>query len=200
MDQQEAPAVDESPINIVITDSQITKHVSYTIKGDDRIGQFEAIRRYNDFHNLRVVLLQRWPGCYVPPIPSKSALGNNEPKLIEDRKRFLQYFLEQIAKLRHLYFSDEFQTFLRTKNTDIEKVAPHLRQGPGCSAEAIRAGGVPEVQKQLPTPEREGNQHGDDLQVAVVPHVPAEDAEDPGDAEGAEQAVGGAEEELHGPI
>ncbi|KAM3137988.1 hypothetical protein pb186bvf_009883 [Paramecium bursaria] len=117
---------DNSPINIEITDSKITKHVSYTIKGNDKIGSFEAERRYNDFHILRVTLQQRWPACYIPPIPSKANFGNNEPKLIEDRKRFLQYFLEQMATLRYLYFSDEFQTFLRTKNQDIEKALQGL--------------------------------------------------------------------------
>ncbi|CAD8189257.1 unnamed protein product [Paramecium octaurelia] len=117
---------DTTPININITESIASKHVSYNIKGEDRIGQFEALRRYNDFHVLRLTLLQRWPGCYVPPIPAKQALGNNEQKVVEDRKRFLQYFLEQVAKLRHIYFSDEFQTFLRTKNTDMEKALQGL--------------------------------------------------------------------------
>lgn len=48
--------------------------------------------------------------------------GNNENKVVEDRKRFLQYFCDQMAALKYLTYSDEFQTFLRTKNADIEKV------------------------------------------------------------------------------
>ena len=47
------------------------KIVTYVIKGEDKLGTFEATRRFNDFFNLRNSLVSRWPGCYVPPIPSK---------------------------------------------------------------------------------------------------------------------------------
>lgn len=50
------------------------KVVSYLIKGEDKLGAFEANRRFNDFYNLRNVLVLRWPGCYIPPIPSKQTM------------------------------------------------------------------------------------------------------------------------------
>jgi sorting nexin-1/2 len=52
----------------------MSKYVLYTIKGTDKDGPFEAFRRYSDFFHLREILLQRWPGCYIPPIPPKKAL------------------------------------------------------------------------------------------------------------------------------
>ena len=32
---------------------------------------FEVSRRYKEFNLLRTVLVKRFPGLYVPPIPSK---------------------------------------------------------------------------------------------------------------------------------
>jgi len=34
-------------------------------------------------------MVQRWPGCYIPPIPSKQVIGNKDIKVVEDRRRFL---------------------------------------------------------------------------------------------------------------
>jgi len=82
--------------------------VVYNIKGSDSEGSYDVVRRYNDFHHCRQIMISRWPGCYIPPIPSKQAIGNKEHKFIEDRKRFLQYFCENVSKLKHLYYSEEF--------------------------------------------------------------------------------------------
>jgi hypothetical protein len=41
----------------------------YNIKGNDKLGEYDILRRYNEFFALREVLLQRWPGIYIPPIP-----------------------------------------------------------------------------------------------------------------------------------
>lgn len=46
----------------------------YSIRGSDKDGAFFVTRRYSDFDKLRASLLQRWPGCYVPPLPPKQAL------------------------------------------------------------------------------------------------------------------------------
>ena len=46
----------------------------YTIRGTDKDGSFEIYRRYSDFANLREVLLIRWPGCYIPPLPPKKKM------------------------------------------------------------------------------------------------------------------------------
>lgn len=41
-------------------------------KGSDNNGEFEVIRRYSDFTKLRTMLVQKWPGCYIPPLPPKA--------------------------------------------------------------------------------------------------------------------------------
>jgi len=38
----------------------LTKYIIYTVKGSDREGPFEILRRYSEFVTLREVLLQRW--------------------------------------------------------------------------------------------------------------------------------------------
>jgi sorting nexin-1/2 len=46
---------------------------TYLIVGNDKIGSYEIRRRFNDFFLLREALAKYWPGCYIPPIPSKKA-------------------------------------------------------------------------------------------------------------------------------
>lgn len=67
-----------------------TKHVLYKIKvnadyfswfthvnfdkGIDNNGDIDINRRYSEFKALRTVLVERWPGCYIPPLPSKKLM------------------------------------------------------------------------------------------------------------------------------
>jgi hypothetical protein len=46
----------------------------YTVTGVDKEGPFEVQRRYKEFNLLRIVLVQRFPGLYVPPIPLKKTM------------------------------------------------------------------------------------------------------------------------------
>jgi hypothetical protein len=49
-------------------------HVVYKISGRDPEGEFEVLRRYKDFVNLREILVKEWPGCYIPKIPPKQMI------------------------------------------------------------------------------------------------------------------------------
>jgi len=70
--------------NPVTKEETFGKYTAYTIKvnirkiiqlkiiqGSDKNGPFEVVRRYSDFDKIRHVLGKRWPGVYIPPIPSK---------------------------------------------------------------------------------------------------------------------------------
>lgn len=46
-------------------------HIVYTVNGVDGEGPFEETRRFREFYALRNVLVQRWPGIYIPAIPEK---------------------------------------------------------------------------------------------------------------------------------
>lgn len=51
---------------------------------------FEAQRRYKEFFALRAVLVKRFPGLYVPPIPLR-------------RLWYLYYILRYLGKLRNTF-------------------------------------------------------------------------------------------------
>jgi hypothetical protein len=104
-----------------VKDETFSKHVIYKVKGTDRDGAYESFRRYSDFNTLRKVMQQRWPGCYIPPLPEKKAIGNLDLKFIEDRRKFLEYFCQKIAEIPYLYYAEEFQIFIRSNSHDIEK-------------------------------------------------------------------------------
>ena len=104
-------------VEIALINPQIKKamktHVVYTVKGKDDISEYESIRRYKDFFALRGILQTRWPGCYVPAIPPKQATGNHDAIFVEQRRKALELFLKQVADIKHIYESDEFQLFIR---------------------------------------------------------------------------------------
>jgi hypothetical protein len=53
-------------------------YVQYYVKGKDRLGEWEGQRRYNHFFFLHDILMQRWPGVYLPRLPPKKAIGRYE--------------------------------------------------------------------------------------------------------------------------
>lgn len=52
-------------------------------------GDFNTVRRYSDFDHLRSTLFVRWPGCYIPSLPEKKFIGNEDSVFIEMRKNGL---------------------------------------------------------------------------------------------------------------
>lgn len=98
----------------------MSKYTVYTLKGKDALGEFEIQRRFNEFFTLREVLLAKWPGQYIPPIPDKQM--NIDKEAIIERVRLLNIFVMKMTQIRHLYYSEEFATvFLRSLNPDIAK-------------------------------------------------------------------------------
>lgn len=52
-------------------------------------GDFNTVRRYSDFDHLRSTLFARWPGCYIPSLPEKKFIGNEDSVFFEMRKNGL---------------------------------------------------------------------------------------------------------------
>ena len=73
--------------------------------GNDAKGKFAIARRFNEFYEMRVAMVTRWPGCFVPSIPAKNALNKNDVSIIKKRTRYLNDFVKKMAKLPHLYYS-----------------------------------------------------------------------------------------------
>ena len=76
--ESQLPTQNEESIKIMVIDPMVKdgvqKYVVYNIKGFDKDGEFEVLRRYSNFYVLRNVLLKRWPGCFIPPLPEKKTL------------------------------------------------------------------------------------------------------------------------------
>lgn len=105
-----------------------SSHVTYTVKGFDRKGEFESFRRYSEFHSLHQALCNRFPGLYIPGIPPKKAMGNTDMGFIIERRFFLDRFLSLVSEIDYLAFSEEFKAFLRVPG-DFDKVSYKFTQG-----------------------------------------------------------------------
>ena len=91
------------------TFGEVTK---YTVSGVDSEGKFEVQRRYKEFDALYRVLIQRWPGCYIPAIPEK-VLDNKDDTFVELRRGLLERFLRECSKYSWLVESQEMKIFAR---------------------------------------------------------------------------------------
>lgn len=96
----------------------------YTVTGrDNSFGEWTCQRRYNEFETLYKCLLERWPGCYIPAIPEKTALtidvqnmkmqDNKDAEFVEGRRMLLEKFIKELSHFDYLLESKEFQIFAR---------------------------------------------------------------------------------------
>lgn len=90
-------------------------HIRYQVSGVDSEGPFEEVRRFSDFFALKNALAQRWPGIYIPALPEKKLVGNNDDKFVEERRSLLERFMKELAKYDYLTHSKEFKIFARDK-------------------------------------------------------------------------------------
>lgn len=108
---------------VIMMKDGLSKHQIFNVKGEDKFGAFEMFRNYNDFLLIRNILMQRWPGCYVPPLPKKKIVGDHEEQHQKEKIAFFEDFYKKVSQLNFLYYSKEFQMFLRgfKNNADLEK-------------------------------------------------------------------------------
>ena len=71
-------------------------------------------------------MLVRWPGCYIPSLPSKKMMGNMDANFIDERRIGLEDFLKIISTIKHLWYCEEAQLLIRSQAPDLEKAASHL--------------------------------------------------------------------------
>jgi len=100
--------------------------IKYTVTGVDSEGKFEVQRRYKEFDALRLALLDRWPGCYVPAIPEKQMTGDKEDAFVEQRRSLLERFMRECGKYEYLLESKEFKIFTRGGQGEIDGVLKTL--------------------------------------------------------------------------
>jgi sorting nexin-1/2 len=83
-------------------------------------------RRYSLFFEFRLALVWRYPGLYIPPLPSKKVGGNKDDFTIVERKHFLGLFLTECTALKYIAQSVEIQTFLKSAG-DVKKELEKLQ-------------------------------------------------------------------------
>lgn len=83
--------------------------------GRDSLGDIDCQRRFQNFYDFRVMLVNRFPGLYIPPVPGKTQLGLHakDDSVVNERKYFLDLFLKECCALTYLAASKEMQIFLR---------------------------------------------------------------------------------------
>ena len=59
------------------------------------------------------MLVERWPGCFIPCIPEKQILGDKEDGFIEERRSLLNRFVYECSKFNFIIESKEFRIFAR---------------------------------------------------------------------------------------
>lgn len=68
----------------------------YLIRGRDSLGIIEIGRRFKEFVYLREMMLTRYPGLVVPPLPPKVWKHLTE-EVVQERLMILTIFLKQIC-------------------------------------------------------------------------------------------------------
>lgn len=96
-------------------------YTAYDVIGSDKNGSFSVKRRYNEFFELKKKLTENWPGYFIPPIPEKQTTGNTASSFIAHRQEMLNHFMERCAKMQHIFYSEEMQTFLHSKSDKVSK-------------------------------------------------------------------------------
>lgn len=88
--------------------------VNYIISTQTPQTLFTSTRTYEEFLHMRKLLIQKWPGIYIPPLPAKSFLSNLSNKHLKTYKAQLLDFLNYISTIPFIYDSEEFQCFLKS--------------------------------------------------------------------------------------
>lgn len=106
----------------------------YTVIGLLKKEWFEVQRRYSDFAALRASLVDRFPGLYVPNVPSKKAIGNTKQAFVEERCFLLNMFIKQLCRCPYLIDSQEFAIFVKPQTASLQRELSLL---PSDSPEAL---------------------------------------------------------------
>ena len=57
----------------------------YKIEGNDKFGEFKMSRKFDEFYEIRNIMVIRWPGCFIPSLPGKKTIVIISIKLISKK-------------------------------------------------------------------------------------------------------------------
>lgn len=84
-------------------------------------------RRFKEFDALYRVLVDRWPGCYIPAIPEK-AFDNKDETFLELRRSLLERFVRECSKYEFIVESREFRLFARNTAGEVDVILYKLQR------------------------------------------------------------------------
>jgi len=97
-------------------------HIVYEVAGNDKHGEWNGLRRFNEFYTLHQIITKRWPGIPIPCVPPKKAIGNKDLVFIQERRFYLEQFLRKMTAFPFIIEGEEWQTFARPQSgVNIEK-------------------------------------------------------------------------------
>lgn len=108
---------------------KLSGHVEYRVVSKlDECLEVNVMRRYSDFLWVYGQLLGLYPGCIIPPVPDKQAVGKNslikgrfQEEFIESRRKSLEYFASSVLKHRILRDSDLVKQFFNSMTFAMDK-------------------------------------------------------------------------------
>ena len=65
-----------------VVKSGLSEYHTYPILGRDSVGDIECSRRFQNFYDFRIMLMNRFPGLYIPPVPKKTTLVTPEEFMV----------------------------------------------------------------------------------------------------------------------
>lgn len=141
------------------------QYIAYRIHtmGTDEQGtvsQSSVIRRFNDFHWLHSELSGAYKGVLIPPLPDKIYMRRFTQDFIDERRRWLEMFLNRLAKHSLLCHSPDVILFLHGDDNDLTaakegKTAAYVSAN---TPEATQAPVKPAAQKGFMSYIKEGMQ------------------------------------------
>ena len=90
-----------------VVKSGLSEYHTYPILGRDSVGDIECSRRFQNFYDFRIMLMNRFPGLYIPPVPKKTTTGKKDDAVVRERRYFLDLFLKECCSLKYLAMSKE---------------------------------------------------------------------------------------------
>lgn len=91
----------------ILQKGSISEHHVYPVIGRDSHGEIECNRRFQHFYDFRTMLINRFPGLYIPPVPKKTTTGKKDEAVIRERRYFLDLFVKEVVSLKYLAMSRE---------------------------------------------------------------------------------------------
>jgi len=89
----------------------LSKYHAYKIIAANS-GVDHVFRRYRDFVWLRTILVKLYPGLFVPPLPPKKIIGNQDTLFVNERRFDIERFLNRLVAVPAFLQSSPLQAFL----------------------------------------------------------------------------------------